>query len=64
MLAWPFGICDDYLAGKAKEAEYIAAFTIERRRACSRDGLLKLPRFLLIDADKGKKFENILAGKG
>ena len=64
MLAWPFGIYDDYLTGKAKEAGYIAAFTIERRRACSRDGLLKLPRYLLINADKGNKFENILAGKG
>ena len=64
MLAWPFGIYDDYLIGKAREAGYIAAFTIERRRACSRDGLLKLPRYLLINADMGKKFENILAGKG
>ena len=64
MLAWPFGIYDDYLTGKARQAGYIAAFTIERRRACSQDGLLKLPRYLLINADKGKKFENILAGKG
>ena len=64
MLAWPFGIYDDYLTGKAKEAGYIAAFTIERRRTCSHDNLLKLPRFLLINADRGKKFENILAGKG
>ena len=64
MLAWPFGICDDYLTGKAREAGYIAAFTIERRRASSHEGLLKLPRYLLINADKGKKFENILAGKG
>lgn len=64
MLAWPFGIYDDDLTGKAKEAGYIAAFTIERRRACSRDGLLRLPRYLVINADKGKRFENILAGKG
>lgn len=64
MLAWPFGIYDDYLTGKAKEAGYIAAFTIEHRRTCSHDGLLKLPRCLLINADKGKKFETILAGKG
>ena len=64
MLAWPFGIYDDYLMGKAREAGYIAAFTIERRRACSQEGLLKLPRYLLINADKGKRFENILAGKG
>lgn len=64
MLAWPFGICDDYLMQKAKEAGYIAAFTIERRRASGHDNLLKLPRYLLIDADIGKRFENILAGKG
>ncbi len=64
MLAWPFGIYDEYLVGKAREAGYIAAFTIERRRACSRDCLLTLPRYLLINTDTGKRFENILAGKG
>ena len=64
MLAWPFGIYDDYLTGKAREAGYVAAFTIERRRACSRDGLFTLPRYLLLNTDKGKRFEDILAGKG
>ncbi len=64
MLAWPFGLYDGYLEAKAKEAGYIAAFTIDRRRACRQDGLFALPRYLLTNADQGKRFENILAGKG
>ncbi|MDD2366888.1 MAG: polysaccharide deacetylase family protein [Desulfuromonadaceae bacterium] len=62
MLAWPFGIYDDYLMGKAKENGYVAAFTIERRHATSSDSLLKLPRYLLVNADNGKAFVQLLEG--
>jgi peptidoglycan/xylan/chitin deacetylase (PgdA/CDA1 family) len=62
LLAWPFGIHDDYLLQKAREAGYIATFTIERRHATAGDPVMKLPRYLLINADQGKAFEQILAG--
>jgi len=62
MLAWPFGIYDDYLLKKAAAAGYIATFTIERRHATAGESVTKLPRYLLINADKGKAFEQILAG--
>lgn len=62
MLAWPFGIYDDYLLKKAAEAGYIATFTIERRHAATSDNVMKLPRYLLINADQGKAFAQILAG--
>ena len=62
MLAWPFGIYDDYLLKKAAEAGYIATFTIERHHAATSDNVMKLPRYLLINADQGKAFAQILAG--
>jgi peptidoglycan/xylan/chitin deacetylase (PgdA/CDA1 family) len=63
MLAWPFGIYDDELVRKAAEAGYAAAFTIERRNAGNADNVMTLPRYLLIDADRGKAFESLLKGK-
>jgi peptidoglycan/xylan/chitin deacetylase (PgdA/CDA1 family) len=62
MLAWPFGIYDDYLLKKAAGAGYVATFTIERRHATARESVTKLPRYLLINADQGKAFAQILAG--
>lgn len=62
MLAWPFGIYDDYLLKKAAEAGYKATFTIERHHAGPADSVMKLPRYLLINADQGKAFAQILAG--
>lgn len=62
MLAWPFGIYDDWLEVKAAEAGYIAAFTIERRQAVGSDRAMRLPRYLLSNADKGKVFERIISG--
>jgi peptidoglycan/xylan/chitin deacetylase (PgdA/CDA1 family) len=62
MLAWPFGIYDDYLLSKASEAGYVATFTIERRHATSTDSVMKLPRYLMVNADKGKAFVQLLEG--
>jgi len=62
MLAWPFGIYDKYLLQKATEAGYGATFTIERRHATASDSVLKLPRYLLVNADSGKAFAQLLEG--
>ena len=62
MLAWPFGIYDEYLLRKATEAGYGATFTIERRHATASDSVLKLPRYLLVNADSGKAFVQLLEG--
>lgn len=62
MLAWPFGIYDEYLLRKATEAGYGATFTIERRHATATDSVLKLPRYLLVNADSGKAFVQLLEG--
>ncbi|MBF0319708.1 MAG: polysaccharide deacetylase family protein [Nitrospirae bacterium] len=60
LLAWPFGIYDEYLMGKASEAGYIAAFSIERRPVRSTDNMMSLPRFLIENSNQGKSFERLL----
>ncbi len=62
MLAWPFGIFDDYLLKKAAEAGYIATFTIVAHHAGPADSVNKLPRYLLINSDQGKAFAQIVTG--
>ncbi len=49
MLAWPFGIYDEELMRKAKEAGYVAAFSMERRDANGNDNIMALPRYLMAD---------------
>jgi len=62
MLAWPFGIYDDWLIEKAAKAGYRAAFTIERRLAGRGDNVMVLPRFLMLDSDRAEALSRILAG--
>ena len=61
-LAWPFGIYDEFLTEKASRAGYVSAFTIERRHATARDTAMKLPRYLLVNADRGAAFARLLEG--
>ncbi len=62
MLGWPFGIYDDDLIRKAKEAGYGATFTMERHPAGTRDNVMALPRYLMTNGDGGKRLSIILAG--
>ncbi len=62
LLAWPFGIYDEYLLKKAAEAGYISTFTIEAHHATAADSVMKLPRYLLVNADQGKAFAQIVTG--
>lgn len=62
MLAWPFGLYDEELMGKASASGYVAAFTIERHHTSASDNPMTLPRYLMINADKGRTFEAILQG--
>lgn len=61
LLAWPFGIVDDELTQLAREAGYVAAFTIERRPVSSRETLLALPRYMVSESDRGTRFARLLA---
>jgi peptidoglycan/xylan/chitin deacetylase (PgdA/CDA1 family) len=63
MMAWPFGIYDDFLISRLIKAGYVAGFTIEAHRATQADSIMKLPRFLLTNANQGKAFEWIFREK-
>jgi len=60
LLAWPFGIYDDQLIAAARQAGYVAAFTIERRQLSGHDNIMAIPRFIVTDGDVGKAFEALL----
>jgi peptidoglycan/xylan/chitin deacetylase (PgdA/CDA1 family) len=62
MLAWPFGVYDDWLMKRAKNDGYIAGFTIVRRNAAASDNIMALPRYIMTDRDRGNVFGRILAG--
>jgi peptidoglycan/xylan/chitin deacetylase (PgdA/CDA1 family) len=47
MLAWPFGIFDEWLIRKSTEAGYVAGFTMERRHTRPSDNRMALPRYLI-----------------
>lgn len=60
MLAWPFGIYDRDLTDRARQARYLAGFTLERRRAGRGDDLMALPRYLMTDRMRGRLFAKLL----
>lgn len=60
LLAWPFGIYDAELMKWAEAAGYVAAFSIERRPVTRTEKLMALPRYLIVDADRGARFEALL----
>lgn len=51
MLAWPFGIYDEWLIKKVTERGYVAGFTIERRHTNPSDNRMALPRYLIVQSD-------------
>ncbi len=63
LLAWPFGIYDDFLEGEARKAGYVAAFSIDRRHASKSENILALPRYLMVNGDGIKGFEAIVTGR-
>lgn len=60
MIAWPFGIYNDYLIGAARDAGYVAGFSIERHPVTTASNLMALPRYLVTQEMKGKAFESVL----
>jgi peptidoglycan/xylan/chitin deacetylase (PgdA/CDA1 family) len=63
MLAWPFGLYDEYLKKEAAADGYIAAFTMVRRHSGKPDDIMTLPRYLMTDGDRGVVFARLLYGK-
>lgn len=61
VLAWPFGIYDDDLLQRAGRAGYAAAFSIDGRPVDGADNMLALPRFLMTDGMRGRRFAQLVA---
>ena len=49
LLAWPFGIYNDYLENEATKAGYVMAFTIGYRTANRSFKPMEQPRFMIVD---------------
>lgn len=62
MLAWPFGIYDPDLERAARDDGYVAAFSIDRRSICPGADPMALPRYLMVDQDRGARFVAIVEG--
>jgi peptidoglycan/xylan/chitin deacetylase (PgdA/CDA1 family) len=63
LLAWPFGLFDDELIGKAAEAGYVAGFTLAGRHVTPRDPVMALPRYLITQSVDLKVFSQLMSGK-
>ena len=63
LLAWPFGIYDDYLEKEAEKAGYVAAFSIDRRNDAKSEKIMAQPRYLMQNGDGVKGFEAIVTGR-
>lgn len=62
-LAWPFGIYDQDLLVKAKEAGYDMAFSIDNHHMKAGIDNMAQPRYMIIDGYNLKRFESISSGK-
>jgi hypothetical protein len=60
LLAWPFGIYDNYLEEQAKNAGYEMAFSIDARAANTSYNPMSQPRFMIVDGQSEKTFEAIV----
>jgi len=62
LLAWPFGIYDDYLEKEAEKAGYTMTFSIDARHASSKEGDLTQPRYMIVEPCSDKTFAEIVKG--
>ena len=63
LLAWPFGIYDDYLEKEAEKAGYVVSFSIDRRHANKSERMMSQPRYLMVNGDGTKGFAAIITGR-
>lgn len=62
LLAWPFGIYDDYLEQAANKAGYIMAFSIDARPANKSEKSMAQPRYMIVNNQTMKDFAAIIQG--
>jgi len=59
LLAWPYGVYDNYLEQQAAKAGYTMAFSIDDRRAASSENKMAEPRFMVAAKYGMKQFSKI-----
>lgn len=62
LLAWPFGIYDQYLEQQAAKAGYVMAFSIDDHTANRSYKPMAQPRFMIIEGRSMKTFATIING--
>lgn len=62
LLAWPFGIYDDFLEQQAEKAGYVMAFSIDARTANQNYKPMAQPRFMIVEGQSMKTFIGIVKG--
>lgn len=62
LLAWPFGIYDNYLEQAAKDSGYTMAFSIDAHTANKTYRPMSQPRFMILQDQTMKTFENSVKG--
>jgi peptidoglycan/xylan/chitin deacetylase (PgdA/CDA1 family) len=63
LLAWPYGIYDDYLEQEAAKAGYIMAFSIDARHTTKSQKPMAQPRYMMVAGQDMKMFAAIMKGK-
>ncbi len=63
LLAWPFGIYDNYLENEAKKAGYAMAFSIHWGNANRAKQVMAEPRYMMVEDQSMKTFEAIVEGR-
>jgi peptidoglycan/xylan/chitin deacetylase (PgdA/CDA1 family) len=62
LLAWPFGIYDNYLEQEAAKAGYVMAFSIDGRPTKSSEKPMSQPRYMIVEGQSMKTFAAIVRG--
>jgi peptidoglycan/xylan/chitin deacetylase (PgdA/CDA1 family) len=63
LLAWPFGIYDNYLEQEASNAGYVMAFSIDARHADLSENAMSQPRYMIVAGQSMKTFAAIMNGQ-
>jgi peptidoglycan/xylan/chitin deacetylase (PgdA/CDA1 family) len=63
LLAWPFGIYNDYVEQEAKKSGYVMAFSIGARCTARDKDPMAQPRYMIVADQSMKHFEAIVEGK-
>ncbi|MES2218280.1 MAG: polysaccharide deacetylase family protein [Pseudomonadota bacterium] len=60
LLAWPFGIYDNYLEQEAAKAGYVMAFSIDGRPTKGAEKAMSQPRYMIVEGQSMKTFAAIV----